>query len=237
MKTLKRNRIETSLKTLILAGAFGSPLGALADTIEGVTYGGAGCPSGSVSIVKSADGQSVSVLFDRFIVNSGGGSANPGKHSLTCTMQIPVTVPAGQQLSVYSVDYRGYANLPQEALAVLSNAYSIEDLAAKVRLKVEKVMGPIDGNFTFTQNFRPGFGGWGRCGGTSTLRIDATLSAETNRRQEPSSAVMDSADSGLVFRLASRPCAGRGAPGGESRKNERERREGYPGRGGRGRGR
>ena len=56
-----------------------------------------GCPDGTFSIVTSPDGNSVSVLFDNFVVNTSP-TTSTGFARKTCAMEIPLHLPAGYSL-------------------------------------------------------------------------------------------------------------------------------------------
>jgi type 1 fimbria pilin len=76
-------------------------------TIEGtVGTGGSGCPEGSASATVSPDGQEISILFDKFIADA----TKPKESRKSCNLAIPVKVPAGLQVSLYTADYRGYVS-------------------------------------------------------------------------------------------------------------------------------
>ncbi len=205
-----KNLLRMGLQAASLVGALGLSQGVFAQPVDGIRHGGPGCPTGTLSAVRSPDGQVISVIFDRFSIESGGASAFTGGRRLRCSMMIPITVPPGTQLAVYQVDYRGYANLPEGGYAMLSGEYSLGNRS--VQILQRKVKGPVDGNFQYTHTLGSGESGWGTCGGTTLLRVDATLFATTNDRNEPALASVDSTDGaphqrgGLVYRLQKRRC-------------------------------
>lgn len=47
----------------------------------------------------SPDGQELSIVFDKFVAKNGRKG---------CALSIPVKVPNGFQVSIYTMDYRGY---------------------------------------------------------------------------------------------------------------------------------
>ena len=81
--------------TTCITSAFAAPK----VEILGASYGGSGCPGGSASVTVSPDGQELSVLFDQY-------SAQNNRKS--CNLTIPIKVPSGYQISLFSSDFRGY---------------------------------------------------------------------------------------------------------------------------------
>merc|ERR1719273_1041806 len=56
------------------------------------TFFGSGCPEGSVEIIQSGDGQTVSVLFSEYISET---SLDTTRARLSCNLAVPVDVAAG----------------------------------------------------------------------------------------------------------------------------------------------
>ena len=71
-------------------------------------YGGTGCPSGSASVSLTEDQQTLSILFDSFVVQA------PTMQGATfdrkaCNLRIPVRVGSGYQVALIAFDYNGFA--------------------------------------------------------------------------------------------------------------------------------
>jgi hypothetical protein len=74
--------------------------------IENVTYGGTGCPQGSVGVARSAGESSLTMIFDSF----APGSSSPTESRKNCQLNINLSVPNGFQFSPNYTEIRGYAS-------------------------------------------------------------------------------------------------------------------------------
>lgn len=178
------------------------------------TIESAGCPPGSYQIVTAPDGATVSVLFDNFLVE--GTPENNGLARLTCTMEIPLSLPEGYSLGVYNVDYRGFAALEARQRATLEIAYGARrgDRARRFRRDIK---GAYSGDFTFTERLRPGIMRRAGCGESAVLNFSATLTLISRKDATEGTMALDSIDGapggGLVFGLDLKKCRGRNGDG------------------------
>lgn len=169
-----------------------------------------GCDAESYSLVVSPDGTSLSVLFDSFVVNGG---QDIGRR---CALTIPLNLPEGYSLGIYQVDYRGYAHLGQREAGLFTVSYTT-GRNGNPRGFRHPMRGPQDGEFTFSDQLRPGMLRRIGCGEAAKIDFNALLAF---RRAETSSEAMmalDSADgtrtpSGITFRFDLQPCRTRQAP-------------------------
>ena len=81
-----------------------------------------GCPEGSYAIVVSPDGATLSILFDRFAVESNAGNGG-GSQRKICRISAPLNLPQGNSIGAYKVDYRGFAKLAKKQEAELDVQY------------------------------------------------------------------------------------------------------------------
>lgn len=91
-------------------------------TIRGVTYGGTGCPQGTVSAQLSADKTLITLIFDTYIASIGPGIAVTEQRK-NCQLNVDIQYPGGFQYSVLSADYRGYAAIDKGVTGVLKSTY------------------------------------------------------------------------------------------------------------------
>jgi len=98
--------------------ATASPLASLEDAgpnpnevyIQGMTYGGSGCPNGSVAQSISNDRQTFTLIFDSYIASVGPGvPITEGRKN--CQLNVKMHYPQGWTFSLLSSDYRGYMQL------------------------------------------------------------------------------------------------------------------------------
>src|SRR5690606_5732798 len=80
--------------------------------VHSISYGGSGCPQGSVGSSFSNDRKSFTLIFDSFVAYSGAGVPITEARK-NCQLNINLRLPNGFSYSVASFDYRGYVSLPR----------------------------------------------------------------------------------------------------------------------------
>lgn len=118
-------------------------------TITSVEYRGTGCDAESARVVITPDLSYLSVLYDRFSVEVGTGTASPldQNQQKNCAIIVKLDLPAGWSLQFDEVEYRGFVALPT-AMASARQMISIETLNGKGRSFQENIIqGPKTENF------------------------------------------------------------------------------------------
>ncbi|HPI39486.1 MAG TPA: DUF4360 domain-containing protein [Pseudobdellovibrionaceae bacterium] len=169
------------------------------------SYGGSGCPAGSAQANLSPDQNELSILFDSYLVEAGGGNKKTVDRK-ACTLSIPVHVPQGYSVSIFQVDYRGFASIPSRGRVDFTAEYFFAG-GRGPQLK-KSLMGPQVDTFTFTDELLAEGYVWSRCGDSVNLRINTSLMAMTNRNKEQTLASVDSADvsNSLIYHLQWKRC-------------------------------
>ncbi len=168
-------------------------------------YGGSGCPGGSASTVLSPDASELSILFDQYISEAGGSS---GKRIdvKSCNLAVPVRVPQGWSVAIFKVDYRGYTAIPAGA----QSRFTVEYFWAGSRgPRVQRTFaGPRNTDYMVTDQLLASTLVWSACGAEVNLRMNSTMMAQTNNRNEQTLATVDSVDvsSGVIYHLQWRRC-------------------------------
>ena len=177
--------------------------------------GGSGCPAGTVNVTYSPDNSAVSVLFDQFSVESGRSS---GKRSdqKECTVDVVLTVPEGQTLGIFNVDYRGFASVDEQTSASFRAQHTLTDArtgrALDNRSQTSRVFkGPFEDGFILSDTLGDERGNIGRigdrtknrhipraglrssCGGDVKLNLRMLLNT-VSRNGQNAIAFIDSAD-------------------------------------------
>ncbi|XGC80007.1 DUF4360 domain-containing protein [Bdellovibrio bacteriovorus] len=166
-------------------------------------YGGTGCPAGSASVTLSPDQQAVSILFDSYVTEAGGGRRVDRK---SCNISVPVHVPQGYSVAVFQVDYRGFVSVPRGALSRFDAEYF---WAGARGPRVSRTFsGPISDVYTVSDGLMASALVWTPCGANVNLRVNTSMMAQTNARNEQTLATVDSADisSGLIYHIQWRRC-------------------------------
>lgn len=201
------------------------------------SYGGNGCPAGTMSLVFAPDNLSFTVLFDRFVADTA--SRDQGvTGAMSCDVLIPIALPAGQQMEITRVDYRGFASVPQGGRGTLTSSFNFVESGRgawrdRDRINVRYAFdGPLSENYEIST----GDLGGGRnvpqtevspCGGEARLRIRNSVRVTAPRGQS-AQITLDSIDgsSNAVYYLNWRSCAAPGPGRGEGSDRGRDRDEG-----------
>jgi hypothetical protein len=95
--------------------------------IQSITYGGSGCPQGSVGSSFANDRLSATLIFDSNVASAGQGIPVTESHK-GCQLNINVRVPNGSGAYCARLAYRGYFQLPAGAAATASASYNEYEL-------------------------------------------------------------------------------------------------------------
>lgn len=195
------NKAVVLLCTLLLSGLANAQKLRLGEP----AYGGTGCPAGSASVALSPDQQSLSILFDQYVVEAGGGKTFDRKN---CNIAIPVHVPQGYSVSVIAIDYRGFIGLPAGARAQLAVNYFLSSGSGSVRTQ-KTFVGPASSDYVKRDSLGLEAVVWSGCGASTNLRANTTLLVQSNTRRQQAMATVDSADvqAGLIYHLQWRRCS------------------------------
>lgn len=110
--------------------------------IESITYGGSGCPQGTLSQVISADGTVFTVMYDNFVASFGAGAKSPIDFRKNCQLTVRLTIPSSLSFTVVSTDYRGFVNLAQGVTATARNIYYFSGDTRQAEIK-KVFTGPV----------------------------------------------------------------------------------------------
>lgn len=193
------------LGAALIAAALATPALSQGRPARGATVAESACP-GAYSVVSAPDGSSVTVLFNDFSAETGGGASARTR----CRIEIPLAVPAGRSIGLTSVDYRGFAMLARRQSAEIDVSYEFGrgNRAAPFRRRLQ---GVHEGDFAFTDRLPPGqLRRLGCDGARPVLAIDAVLSLTSAGQGGAAMIAMDSADQtsggALRYRFDVRPC-------------------------------
>ncbi len=173
-------------------------------------YFGNGCPQGSVSAALSPDNSTISVLFDKFIldVQALKRMYMPSQ----CQLSIPLQIPAGLKVALMQLDYRGFISVPENSnVSFLSLAQFADNKGrmsfAQTILEVIPFMGPFDGEIGIQGKAKQKI--YTDCGGSFKLVSTLTIRAQSNAKGEQIFASIDSLDVSskpVTYRLAWSRC-------------------------------
>lgn len=198
--------MKQQLKTFIVALALLS-LPSLAQQLRlgQPSYGGNGCPAGTASVMVSPSGQELSILFDQFIAESGRDVGRNFDRK-SCNLTVPVHVPNGYSVGIFQVDYRGFNRLPWGARARFDAEYFWA--GSRGPRVTRHFQGPLNQDFFVRDELAAKTVVWAPCGQSVNLRVNASISNETNRWGEQAFTAIDSTDisAEIIYHLRWRRC-------------------------------
>lgn len=166
-------------------------------------YGGTGCPAGTASVTLSPDKTALSILFDSYVAEAGNGRRVDRK---SCNISVPVQVPQGYSVAIFQVDYRGFNSIPRGGMSRFNAEYFWA--GARGPSVSRTFTGPVSDVYTVSDGLIASALVWSPCGASVNLRVNTSMMAQTNARQEQTMATVDSADftSGLIYHVQWRRC-------------------------------
>jgi hypothetical protein len=144
--------------------------------IEGASYEGDGCPSGSATTDLSEDRQAVTSRYPDLSALAGPDLPDE-LESTTCTSTYQINVPPGWSYTVMPAVQRGYIALEQDGTARREATYRISGSSSE-KTASSSWTGPVDGSFD-PSDIDPGSPiDWSPCGGGQTFQIVTTLEVD-----------------------------------------------------------
>lgn len=173
------------------------------------SYGGTGCPQGTVGITLSPDAKVLSLIFDQYMAEAGK-SVGKTLDRKTCNLSVPIHVPQGMSVSVLKVDYRGYTYVPKNAEAKFNVEYFLKSFnSSTTGPKASRTFkGYVDSDYLISNQLGLSAVVWSACGEDINLRVNSSMTAKTNAKKEDVLATVDSTDiaAGIIYQLQWRKC-------------------------------
>jgi Domain of unknown function (DUF4360) len=138
----------------------------------------------------SPDAKTLSLLFDQYQVSVGGLTGRSFDRK-SCAIAIPVHVPQGYSVSIFSVDYRGFNHLPRYA----SSQFNVEYFFAGSQGPSfrRNYYGPMDSDYLISNLLQATSLVWSPCGADVNLRTNSSIRVSTANYEEALSSI-DSED-------------------------------------------
>ena len=161
-------------------------------TIRGVSYGGTGCPQGTMSSQISADRTVVTLIFDSYIASIGPGISVTEQRK-NCQLNVDIKYPGGFQYSILSADYRGYAAIQKSVTGTLKSTYYFSGQTAQTSTEY-KFEGPVNGDYLKHDTADSTSVVWSPCGTTGMLNINSQVRLATSNSSATGLLTTDSTD-------------------------------------------
>ena len=174
-------------------------------TLGEPVYNGSGCPLGTASAALSPDFTALTILFDNYAASAGGASRKVMDRK-TCSIAVPVNVPQGKSVTLFTIDYRGFNSIPRGAYVTFTADYFF---AGGIGPQLEKRWDGREENSYILRTELPIEAiVWSECGQEVILRANTSVMARTNRSYDEVYTAVDTADiaAGLIYHLQWKDC-------------------------------
>ncbi|KAJ3007068.1 hypothetical protein HKX48_009324 [Thoreauomyces humboldtii] len=200
-------KFSTIVPVLALAG---SALAAPATTttpaptdvyIKTIQYNGSGCPISppSASVVISDDKESFTVLFSSFVAQAGPGIART-ENRKNCQLNIGLHIPSGFQVSIASVDFRGWAQLDSKVNGLQTSNYYFQGDHQTVSTQCP-LSGPMTDDYEVSKQVTFGSLSWSPCGEDSNININTSIFVDNSKATKSSGLLTTDSVDGKVTQI------------------------------------
>ena len=149
--------------------------------IAGVSYGGSGCPQGTVGSLFSPDHTSLTLIFDQYVASAGPGVPITESRK-ACQIAADIRVPQGWSYSIASVDYRGYVDLPAGANAEQSATYYFQSSSAQAVSRTN-FYGPLRKDYLNSDSIPVQTTVWSACNAVVPVNVKTSIRLTVPRGQ------------------------------------------------------
>jgi hypothetical protein len=116
--------------------------------VQSISYGGTGCPQGSVGQSISDDRSVFTLIFDSYIASSGP-SIPITESRKACQLNINLHIPQGWAVAIGNATYRGYAQLPAGVTGNQTALYHFSGSTQEASARTPLV-GPLAKDYTLS---------------------------------------------------------------------------------------
>jgi hypothetical protein len=183
--------MKLSAVALVASSVFGQVPDITKTLINGLSYGGSGCPQNSVAATLSQDLTTFTMIFDKFIAETGPGMTSTSARR-NCQITVDLRYPEGWSYSIVSVDYRGYVSIPAGLTATQSATYYFSGNKEQSKSST-KFVGPFDGDYLNSDTIATSAVVWSKCGSVIPGNINAAVSISGDKKI-PGLITVDSVD-------------------------------------------
>ena len=107
LKSILKSFLITSLYSVVFSEDTERSLKPFNVDAENMKVFGSGCPEGSVNIISSTDGKTVTVLFSNYYAQTSDSRMFDRK---SCNIAVPFDIDPNKQIALFQIDYRGMCN-------------------------------------------------------------------------------------------------------------------------------
>jgi len=168
--------------------------------VQSITYGGSGCPQGSVATSISDDAQTFTLIFDQFIA-SVGPKVPLTESRKNCQLNINLHIPSGWQYSIATADYRGFVQLDPKLVATQKSIYYFQGEVAQVSAGTD-FTGPANKDYLVHDEIPFESTVWSPCGVIRPINANTQIRIDTTKNPNGSGQMTtDSIDGKVTHKL------------------------------------
>ncbi|KAF2840925.1 hypothetical protein M501DRAFT_1010109 [Patellaria atrata CBS 101060] len=167
--------------------------------IRAVTYGGTGCPQGTVGSIISSDQSTMTLIFDSYVASIGKGVSVTDNRK-NCQINVDLTYPGGFQYSVFGADYRGYAALDAGITGTLKSTYYFSGQTEQTYTQAD-FKGPLNGDYLKHDEAEVVSVVWSPCGTEGMLNINSQVRLTSTNSAANGLLTTDSIDAKFTQKL------------------------------------
>jgi hypothetical protein len=146
--------------------------------IRSLSWGGSGCPAGTVAENLAPDFRAFTLLFDSYVAEIGPGLPL-SQSRRNCQILVDLDFPQGWSYSVFNVDYRGFASLDPRVSGVQQSAYYFQGESRTARLQTT-LNGPKVSDYQIRDSLVLEDLVWSPCGAQRALIINSAIRVANN---------------------------------------------------------
>lgn len=167
---------------------------------------GSGCPAGTAAVAMNADNTAFTVTYSDYVAAAGDG-ISPIDFRKNCQLNLSVDVPGGFTYAIQTVDYRGYAHLPDGARGLQRAGYYFQG-SPDTSYSTHEFEGSYDDNWQATDEKEWAELVWSPCGEQRNFNINTELRVYAGDDGAVSLMTMDSTDSAVstIYHMAWERC-------------------------------
>ncbi|TKX19998.1 hypothetical protein C1H76_7882 [Elsinoe australis] len=167
--------------------------------ITGLTYGGTGCPQGTVASVISADRTYMTLIFDSYVASLAPGVAVT-ENRKNCQLNVGLHYPGGFQYSIFSADYRGYAALDKGVTGTQKSTYYFSGQTQQTSTETT-FTGPMSKDYLINDQAESTSAIWSPCGAEGLLNINSQVRLTSTDKKASGLLTTDSVDAKITQKL------------------------------------
>lgn len=147
-----------------------------------VSYGGTGCPQGSVGSALSPDRKTFTLIFDAYVATVGPDVA-VAEGRKNCQINIILHYPQGFQYSLLTADYRGFVDLEANITGTQKSTYYFAGNTEQGSTETNWT-GPLSKDYLIHDELEFSSTIWSPCGTVEALNINSQIRLDNTKNKK-----------------------------------------------------